>query len=158
MFGFWQRQVGVVVSVFVCVCMFGRVCRLRHILPHSFGSNLSCHAVIMPTDKKAAKNNNKEWKFRAREKIIYWKWLCAGNRETLHNRRRRGDWPSRNWMAWSGSIIFVNDPLTSSDRDASIKNHYDLFEMPKKWLHWKNFYIIFIQKGVTMQFLSNIIH
>lgn len=31
-----------------------RVCRLRLILPHSFGSNLSCHAVIM-TNKKGKK-------------------------------------------------------------------------------------------------------
>jgi len=68
MFGFCQRQVGVA----VCLCVCVRVCRLRHILPHSFGSNLSCHAVIMPTDKKkAAKNaNNKEWKFGQRKKLF----------------------------------------------------------------------------------------
>lgn len=29
-----------------------RVCRLRLILPHSFGSNLSCHAVIMTNKKR----------------------------------------------------------------------------------------------------------
>lgn len=32
----------------LCVC----VCRLRLILPHSFGSNLSCHAVIMTNKKR----------------------------------------------------------------------------------------------------------
>lgn len=34
--------------LFPAVC----VCRLRLILPHSFGSNLSCHAVIMTNKKR----------------------------------------------------------------------------------------------------------
>jgi len=41
------------VCMYACVCVC--VCRLRLILPHSFGSNLSCHAVIM-TNKKTYKN------------------------------------------------------------------------------------------------------
>lgn len=35
--------------------LYACVCRLRLILPHSFGSNLSCHAVIMTNKKKGKK-------------------------------------------------------------------------------------------------------
>jgi len=38
-----------------------------------------------------------------------------------------GECGAEYWMVSSGSFIFVNDPPTSSDWDASIKNHYDLF-------------------------------
>lgn len=34
------------------------VCRLRLILPHSFGSNLSCHAVIMTNKKRELGRKN----------------------------------------------------------------------------------------------------
>lgn len=52
MFAFCQQRVGVPppppLSPTLAVC----VCRLRLILPHSFGSNLSCHAVIMTNKKR----------------------------------------------------------------------------------------------------------
>lgn len=58
MFAFCQQRVGVPPPPPLLRTLAVCVCRLRLILPHSFGSNLSCHAVIMTNKKRELGRKN----------------------------------------------------------------------------------------------------
>lgn len=76
------------------------VCRLRLILPHSFGSNLSCHAVIM-TNKKRTGEKNYLLKMIMHRELGRW--------------RRSSPAPLSSGVATGlGSLVFspVNDSMT----------------------------------------------
>lgn len=77
------------------------VCRLRLILPHSFGSNLSCHAVIMTNKKRELGRKNYLLKMIMHCELGRWRRCSA-----LHSP------PGLGSLSLSGFLSPVNDSMT----------------------------------------------